>query len=86
MALFKDGEDQLARLCKRCRNITMRQRGKEYLTKNKEKADWIGQIFRRNCCLKHVIVGNIGGKIEVKGRRERRRKQLLDAVMEKREC
>jgi hypothetical protein len=35
----------------------------------------IGHILRRNCLLKHVIEGEIEG---VTGRRERRRKQLLD--------
>jgi hypothetical protein len=86
MAPVKDGEDQLARLCKKCRNITMSQGGKEYLTNNKKKADWIEHILSRNCRLKRAIVGNLEGKIEVKGRRERRRKQLLDAVMETRGC
>jgi hypothetical protein len=32
--------------------------------------------------LKHVIEGKIGGRIEVKGRRGRRRKQLCDDLME----
>jgi len=40
----------------------------------------------KNCRVKDVIVGNLEGKIEVKGRRERRRKLLLDAVMETRGC
>jgi hypothetical protein len=34
---------------------------------NREKADWIGHIFRRNCLIKHVIEGKIEGKIEVMG-------------------
>ena len=42
------------------------------------KANWIGHILRRNCLLKHVIGGKIEGRIEVTGRRGRRRKQLLD--------
>jgi hypothetical protein len=33
-----------------------------------------------NCLLKHVIERKIEGKIEVKGRRGIRRKQLLDDV------
>jgi len=37
MALVKDGEDQLARLSKKCRNIATSSRGKEYLTNNKRK-------------------------------------------------
>jgi hypothetical protein len=47
---------------------------------------WIGQIFRRNCLLKHVIGGKKEGRIEVTGRRERKRKQPLDYHKEKRGC
>ena len=36
--------------------------------------------MRRNCFLKHVIEGKIEGKIDVTGRRGRRRKQILDDV------
>jgi len=86
MVLVKDGEDQLARLCKKCRNITMSQRGKGYFTNNKKKADWIGHILRMICRPKHVIIGNLEGKMGVKGIREIRRKQLLDVVMEMRGC
>ena len=35
-------------------------------------------MLRRNCLLKQVIEGKLDGRIEVTGRRERRRKQLLD--------
>ena len=38
----------------------------------------IRHILRRNCLLKHVIEGEIEGRIEVTRRRGRRRKQLLD--------
>jgi hypothetical protein len=34
--------------------------------------------------MKHVIEGKIAGRIEMTGRRSRRRKQLLDRVKEKR--
>jgi hypothetical protein len=44
----------------------------------------VGHIERRNCLLKHVIEGKIKGRIEVKGRRGRRCKQLLDDRKEKR--
>jgi hypothetical protein len=47
-------------------------------------ANWIGHIFRRNCLLKHVIEGKLEGRIEMTGRRKRRRKQLLDDFKEKR--
>jgi hypothetical protein len=42
------------------------------------KANWIGHILRRNCLLKHVIEGKLEARIEVTGRRGRRRKQPLD--------
>jgi hypothetical protein len=38
----------------------------------------------RNCLLKQVIKGKIKGRIEVRGRRGRRRKKLLDDVKERR--
>jgi hypothetical protein len=47
-------------------------------TIKRRKANWIGHILRRNCLLKHVIEGKIEGRIEVTGRRRRRRKQLPD--------
>jgi hypothetical protein len=36
---------------------------------NERKANWIGQILRRNCLLLQVIEGKIKGRIEVTGRR-----------------
>ena len=44
----------------------------------RRKADWIGHTFCRNCLLKHVTEGKVDGRIEVTGRRGRRRKQLQD--------
>ena len=46
----------------------------------KRKANWIGHILRRNCLLQRVIEG----KIEVTGRRGRRRRKLLDDLKERR--
>jgi hypothetical protein len=40
--------------------------------------------LRRNCLLKHVIEGKLEGRIEMTGRRGRRRKQLLDDLKEMR--
>jgi hypothetical protein len=40
--------------------------------------------LRRNCLLKHVIEGKLEGRIEMTGRRGRRRNQLLDDLSEKR--
>ena len=48
------------------------------------KANWIGDILRRNCLLKQVIEGKIKGQIEVTRRRGRRRKQLLDDLKDRR--
>jgi len=38
----------------------------------------------KNCLIKHVAEGKIEGRIKVKARRGRRRKQLLDDLKEKR--
>jgi hypothetical protein len=53
-------------------------------TINTRKVNWNGHILRRNCLLKHVIEGKLEGRIEITGRRERRRKQVLDDFNEKR--
>jgi hypothetical protein len=53
-------------------------------TIKRRKANWIGHILRRNCLLKHVIKGKLEERIEMTGRRGRRRKQLLDDFKEKR--
>jgi len=42
------------------------------------KANWIGHILRRNCLLKQVIEVKKKGEIEVKRRRGRRRRKLLN--------
>jgi hypothetical protein len=44
----------------------------------RRKANWIGQVLGRNCLLKHVIEGQLEGRIEMMERRGRRHKQLLD--------
>ena len=60
--------------------------GEEYPhTVKRRKADWIGHIWHRNYFLKHAIEGNVKGRIEVTGRRGRRRKQLRYDVKEERE-
>jgi hypothetical protein len=53
-------------------------------TIKRRKANWIGHILRRNCLLKNVIEGKLEGRIEMTGRRGRRREQLLDDLKEKR--
>jgi hypothetical protein len=50
----------------------------------KRKANWIGQILRRNCFLQRVTEGKIQGVIEVTGRQGRRRRKLLDDLKERR--
>jgi hypothetical protein len=50
----------------------------------KRKANWIGHILRRNCLLKQVIQGKIKGEMEVRRRRGRRRKKLLDDLKDRR--
>jgi hypothetical protein len=47
-------------------------------TRERRQANWIGHILRRNCLLRHVIEGKLDGRIEMTGKRWRRRKQLLD--------
>jgi len=44
----------------------------------------IGHILCRNCFLQQVIEGNIKGGIEVRGRRGRRRRKLLDDLKKRR--
>jgi hypothetical protein len=85
VVLEKNGEDQLDRSCEKLRTITQSQGGEEYPTYNKiRKANCTGHILRRNCLLKHVIEGKLEGRIEMTGRRGRRRKQLLDDLKGKR--
>jgi hypothetical protein len=50
----------------------------------KRKANWMGHILRRNCLLQQVIEGKIKGGKEVKGRRGRRCRKLLDDLKERR--
>jgi hypothetical protein len=50
----------------------------------RRKAKWIGHILCRSCLLKHVIEGKLERRIEMTGRRGRRRKQLLDDLKENR--
>jgi hypothetical protein len=53
-------------------------------TIKRRRASWIGHILRRDCLLKHVIEGKLEGRIEMKRRQGRRRKQLLGSLKEKR--
>jgi hypothetical protein len=53
-------------------------------TRKGGNSDWIGDILRANWLLKRVIEGKLEGRIEVRGGRGRRLKQLLDGLKEKR--
>jgi hypothetical protein len=70
----------------RMKKCYKRSQGSEEYSKNNKKrnANWIGHILPRNCLLKHVFEGKIDHRIEVTGRRGRRRNQLLDDLKEKR--
>jgi hypothetical protein len=61
--------DKVLRRVEEVRNILQ--------TTKRRKTKWIGHVLRRNCLLKHVIEGKAERRIEVAGRQERRRKQLL---------
>ena len=50
----------------------------------KRKANWIGHILHRNCLLKQVIERKIKRQTEVKRRRGRRRKKLLNKLWDTR--
>jgi hypothetical protein len=50
----------------------------------KQKANWIGHILRINCLLQRVTEEKIKGRIEVTGRRERRRRKLLNDLKKRR--
>ena len=71
----------------RVRNGEVLQRVKEkrniVQTIKGKKANWIGHILRRNCLVKHVIEGKTEGRIEVMGRRGRRRRRYCMALRKK---
>jgi len=50
----------------------------------RRQADWIGRTWRVNCLLENFVEGKMEVRIQVTGRRGRRRKQLLDDLREKR--
>jgi hypothetical protein len=86
--LEKDGDDQLSRSCEKWRSVSKSKGRKEYPTysyNKRNKGNWIGNILRRNCLLKHINEGKIEGRIGVTGRRRRVCKQLLDDFKENRE-
>jgi hypothetical protein len=50
----------------------------------RRELNWIGHNWRRKCLLKHITHVKIEEGIEVTGRQERRRKQLLNDLNETR--
>jgi hypothetical protein len=53
-------------------------------TMKRRKANCIGHVLHRNYLLKHLTGKKRGGRVEVTGRRGKRRKQFLDDLKEKR--
>ena len=47
-------------------------------TVRRREVNWIGNVLRRNCLLKHIIKNNTEGEMEVRKRERRRRRQVLD--------
>jgi hypothetical protein len=74
---YRVRNEQILRKIKEGRNILRAKYNKT------RKAIWIGHTSRRNCLLKLLIEEKIEVRIEVKGKRRRRRKQLLDEFREK---
>jgi hypothetical protein len=53
-------------------------------TTKRRRAKWIGHVLHTKYLIKHVTEGNVERRLEVTGRRGRRRKKLLDDFMEER--
>jgi len=51
-------------------------------TIKRRKANRSGHILRGNFLIEHIIEGTVERKVEVTGRRGRRRKELLDDIKE----
>ena len=62
----------------------MKEERNSLQTVKKRNGKWIDYTLRRNCLLRHVIETKIEGRIEVTGRRGRRRKKLLDDLKDRR--
>jgi hypothetical protein len=86
VVLEKDGEDRLDRsVTNEEVLLTVKEQRNILHEISKLKANWIGHILGRNCLLQQVTEVKIKGGIEVIGRRGRRRRKLLDGLMERRE-
>ena len=65
--------------------IVSRNRKISYIQQKEGRLTGFVTSWRRICLLKRVIEGKLEGRIEVTGRRGRKRKQLLDDIEERRE-
>ena len=63
------GNEEILLIVKEKRNILQ--------TVNRRKGNWIGQVLRRNCLLKHVFAGKVERRIDVTEGIGRRRMELL---------
>ena len=63
--------------------LTVKEQRNILLEISKRKAIWIGHILHRNCLLQRVIEGKIKWRIEITGRRGRRRRKLLDDLKDR---
>jgi hypothetical protein len=61
----------------------VKKEGNILQTMKTRKVNWIGYILRRIYLLNYVTEGKIKGRVEVMGRRGRRRKNLFDDLEEK---
>jgi hypothetical protein len=64
-------------------NYSLKQKRNILQTIKRRRANRIGHILRRDCLIEHLIEGKIWVRIEVMGRRGRRRMQLVDDLKEK---
>jgi hypothetical protein len=63
---------------------TVKEKSNILQTIKRGKGNRIGYILRRDCFLGDIIERKIEGRLEMTGRRGRRRKQLVDGLKEKR--
>ena len=66
--------------------VRVKEKRNTLRTVKRRKANSVGHILRRNFLLKRVFEEKIEGRIEVNGTRGRRRKQLLDDLVEMKWC
>jgi hypothetical protein len=64
--------------------VRVKEDGKILRAIKRKKANLIGHVWRTNCRIQHVIEGKIEGNVA--RRRERRRKQELDNLKDRRGC